>query len=343
MYATVEDVIRAGLGKLSLGELSLTKRALETASADVDSCVSRTEGSFRPHYATYYFPWPPHQTSATDTLWLDALGLISVQSITTNGSALTAGQYILEPTRYGPPFNRVRLAPSAAFSSADDNDRSIVITGLWGYTDVRELVGPLPLGINATTAVISLNDGSLVGIGDHLIIDDERLIVTGKTAVTYGNSLTPLTSSAAANVVAVAVGTDWHSGEIIMIDSETMIIVNVLGDNLVVKRAYQGSTLAAHDDNAPIYSERTLTVTRGAQGSIAAPHLASASIYRHVVPFDVSELAVASAMTTLLSGFSGYTREYGPEGVSTKLGSGIEQLRQRVIDNHGRKARSRVV
>jgi hypothetical protein len=111
-----------------------------------------------------------------------------------------------------------------------------------------------------------------------------------------------------------------------------------------VKRAWDGSTIAAHTAGATIYAPRTLTVTRGALGTTAAAHATSSTAYRWDPPGPVRQLVIAEALTDLLQGRSGYARTAGSgENERETSGRGLADLRQRVYVSHGRKARMRSV
>jgi hypothetical protein len=121
-----------------------------------------------------------------------------------------------------------------------------------------------------------------------------------------------------------------------------MLIEDIAGNNLTVRRAWDGSTIAAHSVGATVYAPRTLTVTRGALGTTAATHLTAASVYRWDAPGPVRQLCVAEALTDLLQGRSGYARTAGAgENEREATGRGLKDLRERVYVSHGRKARTR--
>ena len=74
------------------------------------------------------------------------------------------------------------------------------------------------------------------------------------------------------NVTISASGSGFNVGEVILVDSERMLIVDIAGNYLTVKRAWDGSVLAIHSTGADIYTLRLLTVTRGALGTTAGTH-----------------------------------------------------------------------
>ena len=185
-------------------------------------------------------------------------------------------------------------------------------------------------------------------------MDSERVIVTAKGWADSGqNTAGALTASMADTSVPVATGSAYAAGEVLLVDAERLLVVDVAGNTLVVKRAQDGSVLAAHSSGVDVYARRALTVTRGAQGTTAASHSSAATIARHVVPGDVRELTVASASASLLLGRSAYAKE-GNTGASgsnvasqsaksERIGAGIPDLRERVRANYGRQLRHRAV
>src|SRR5690606_1673515 len=112
-------------------------------------------------------------------------------------------------------------------------------------------------------------------------VDDERMIVVGKTMGDSGQQTTAaLGASLKEQAVPVASGAGFHPGEVILLDAEKMRIEEVAGNTLVVTRAWDGSTLAAHNVGAAVYLPRTLEVTRGVLGTTAAAHSSGATVHR---------------------------------------------------------------
>jgi hypothetical protein len=346
-YCTIEDVRDALESKASAYDERRIGQAIEAATKDVDDVTQQHDGHFRPITETRYFDWPPPQTAHRWRLWLDANALISVSVLTSGGVTITAADYFLEPQAYGPPYDRIELGrgTSAAFDYTNGTpQRAVAVTGLWGQGDYREVAGALDGAINDSVTTLTVTDGSKVGVGDHLAIGDERMIVTAKSWTDSGQDIgADLAASEAARAVTVSTGSEYTAGELLLVDSERLLILDVAGNNLTVQRAADGSVLAAHTTGAGVYARRGCTVERGARGSTAVSHLDAAAVERHLVPGDVRELTIASAVTSLLSGRAGYTREYGPQGSGTKLGIGLPDLRERVQGNYGRQCRTRVV
>jgi hypothetical protein len=145
--------------------------------------------------------------------------------------------------------------------------------------------------------------------------------------------------------VAVTDGTLFAIDEEIVIDAETMLITKIAGNNLVVKRAWDGSVLAAHTaPTADIYAPRTLVVERGAVGTTAATHSTAAAVTCWVPPSLVGRLARAEALVELGVESAGYAGSPGAgQAKRPPQGGTLEDLRCQVRDAHGRKARIGVV
>jgi hypothetical protein len=208
-------------------------------------------------------------------------------------------------------------------------------------------------GIGPSVATLVISDAAAVGVGQVLRIGTERLLVVDRAMTSTGQTLqTPMTAAKNSEIVAVTDGTAFSVGEVLLLDAERMRIVDIAGNNLIVTRSWDGSTLAAH--TAPtIYASRSLTVTRGALGTTASAIAQDAAIYRWNPPGPVRTLVIAEAVTTLLQESSGYARTTGVGTASrqvgggnvtkTEYGAGLDALRAQVYISHGRKARVRAV
>ena len=349
-YVTVEDVKTALDSKATARDTARVRRAIAAASADVDQVTQRGAGAFRPSIGARSFDWPPAQTTAPYRLWLDANPLISVTTLTAGGVTIPAADYYLEPYNYGPPYNSIQIdtSSSSAWASGDSSQRAITVTGLWGYADDRETVGTLTAGINASVTAITLSSGALVGIGDQLICGTERMEVTARTWVDTGvNTNDAMTASNAGVTLPLAAPSTVTAGEVVLVDSEKMLVTDVAAVATVI-RAWDGSTLAAHSSNADVYVDRGLTVTRAAAGSTAAAHNNGDTVTRHVVPPAVHALTVASALAQVLQEQAGYRTSGSTTGSTSKPaetapGADLGALRERVASLHGRQARTRVI
>ncbi|MGW3428885.1 hypothetical protein ACWDHW_13155 [Streptomyces melanosporofaciens] len=345
-YATREDVKDALDVKETARSNARVDRALEGASRAVEGLLHR---EFAPVIATRYFDWPNSQTARPWRLWLDDSELISVTTLTSGGVTIGPADYFLEPNRTGPPFRRVEidLGSNAAWGGGDTYQRDITVTGLWGYRDDETAAGTVvePLDASETSVDVDGAASALLGVGSVLRLDEERMLVTGRAQLDTGQDLGgDLTASAANTSVTVADGSQFATDEVILIDAERMRVEDIAGNQLVVKRAWDGSVLAAHTPGAGIFAARTLTVTRGALGTTAATHTSGTVVNRWDPPGPVRDLCIAEALTTLLQGQSGYARVVGSgENQREAAGKGLGDLRCSVYASHGRKARTRAV
>lgn len=321
-------------------------RAIESATLAVDGACTRT---FVPSVGTRYFPWPHDNYRTPWRLWLGQDELISVTSMTAGGDTIASTGYYLEPINQGPPYTSVEinLGSDYTFQSGDSYQRSIAITGTFGYDATETSVGSLSGNLAATagaTATITWTT-SRVGVGDLLHIDSERMVVSDKTMVSSGQTLqTSLTASTSNVAVVVTDGSGFAVGETLLLDSERMLIVDISGTTLTVKRAWDGTVLAAHTSGITIYGLTGVTLLRAQCGSTIAAHTSSTTIYRQVYPSQVRDLAVAYALTQLLQETSGYARVAGSGDNQREVsGRGLKALETNVIENYGRQLRLRSV
>lgn len=353
-YCTREAVQRA----LDYEETACTDeqvdRAIEAASDDVEGFLHRR---FYPQATTRFFDWPDGSYSRSWRLWLDANELISVTTLTTGGVTLTEGDdYFLRRSDDldEPPYNSVEinLAGNAAWGGGPSTQRDIAITGLYGHSANESTVGTLVGGVNVNALGIDLSDSGRVGVGDVLRVDAERMLVTGRGMVDTGGTLAGDLDDSDSNTLVPALNGTASAGEVILIDAERMLVVDVAGDNLVVKRAWDGSVLAIHTSGAMVYASRALVVERGVLGTTTTSHDNGATVARHVPPPLIRDLCVAIAIDQLLQETSGYARagavqDNSHNSISTSnirsskntLGSGIDALRERAYTAYGRKVR----
>ena len=347
-----EDVLRALDAPQTSRDYAQTDRAIATATRSVEGLLNRR---FYPETATRYFDWPSPNQGTSYRLWLDADELVSVTSITAGGVTLTPAQYYLEPANMGPPFNRVEinLGTSAAFGGGLTRQRNVAIVGVYGYDADTTPAGALASAISTTVATTcTVTDSSLVGVGAILLCESERMIVTGKANVTTAQtgSLTAVNSDQALNVTT---GSAYAVGEVLTLDQERVLVLDVTGNTLTVRRAWDGTTLAAHTA-ATIYAPRTLTVTRAALGSTAAAHSSATALTTAAVPSLVRSLTVAEAVLTLGREQAGYTstargKTLGASGDTGSQSAGnvtvtaIDDLRRAAVSAYGRTGRTYAV
>jgi len=348
-YATREEI----KAELDVKETARSNARIDRALADATEAVEGlTHRVFYPVQDTRKFDWPPRTGATPWILRLDANELISVTSLTSGSVTITSGNYLLRRAddKAEPPYTRieVNLGSNASFSGGSTYQQDIVVTGLFGYRNDETPTGITVEALDATETGIDVDavTSAAVGVGSLLRIDAERVIVTGRSMLDTGQTLggSGLTNINNSVIVAVQSGTAFAAGETILVDGERMRVDEIAGNTLIVTRAWDGSTIAAHSVGATIYAPRTLAVARGALGTTAATHLTAATVYRGDAPGSVRQLCVAEALTDLLQGRSGYARTAGSgENEREASGRGLKDLRDRVYTSHGRKARLRSV
>jgi hypothetical protein len=344
-YATREEVKRRLDSKATARDNDQVDDAIEQSSRDVERYMHRL---FYPFTGTRKFDWPNFQYARPWRLWLDQDEVVTVSELRSNGVVIAPSDYFLEPVNDGPPFNRIDLniGSSATFGGGSTHQQSIEMDGVFaGCALVERSVGALGTAIADTTSTtITVSDGR-IGVGHLLRVDSERMNVIDRAAVDTGVTIsTDLAARANATLVDTGDGSVFAAGEVITINAERMLIEDVAGDSLVVRRAWDGSVLADHTATDPIFASRLLTVERGAVGTTPAAHLLAAPVRKHIVPGPVHTLTIAQAMSTLLQETSGYTIRTGVGDRAVPVTtSPLKALWEQTYDTHGRKVRIRGV
>lgn len=353
-YCTRESVQDAFDVREAAHRSTQIDNAIRSASDDVDAWLKRHKHGLAPTDATRYFSWPTGDYSPAWRIWLDENELITATTVTAGGVAIPSTDYFLEPVNSGPPFTYIEidLTSSASFTNSGTYQRAVTIVGTWGINNDQKPGGTLTAAISSTTATTAdVSDSSLVGVGSVMLVDSERMLVTGKSAIdstqNLASSMDELDSD---RTVDVTDGTQFHVGELILIGSERMRIVDIAGNNLTVFRAYDGSALASHSASADVYVYRRLTVERGALGTTAATHLINSTVTTWEVPDLVEDLTRATAITTLEQEWSAYgARVYSDEaerdssGTEVVSGRGLTDVRRACVRRYGRKFRKAAI
>lgn len=314
---------------------------IESASAEIET---QTYRRFIPYTAAKSYPWPQRDALRSYVLHLDE-DLLSVSSLTRDGTDVTdiaAADYFLEPVN-SPPYQKIEidLSSSAYFGAKDTHQRAIVVTGSWGYSGATKAAGTVASGLAADAAATSCvcSDGSLIDVGDTLLIGTEQLFVSERATVdTTANLNDTLTANLSDTGVTVTDGTQVKAGEVILIESERMLVESVSGNVLTVIRGYDGSTLAAHSGALDVYAYRTLTVVRGVNGTTAAVHANSTAIAKYAPEADIVLLCKALAIGMYEQGRSGWTGQLGGgEAAIEGRMSNLRNLREDVVRRYRRK------
>ena len=299
-YATVEQLQGAADYKPTAYETTRLRRILNAASRRIDLRLHR---HFYPltEAVTYTRPVLAKPRTSTSTGFFLNRDLISVSAVTVDTVAQTVGDIELWPTHHGPPYSWLGVTGSA-----------IVVTGDWGFSNDTTPAGALAEALDASETGVNVTDSSAAGIGDLIIIESERMIVTAKTQLDIAQNIQGnLLKDSSDVTVAVEDGTAVFPGESLLVNAEEMLVLAVSSNNATVKRAWNGSVLAAHTSGDDIFAPRTLTVERAAAGSTAATHADTTAITRNVPPEAITDLCIAEAINTYEQETAGYAREVG--------------------------------
>jgi hypothetical protein len=332
-------------------------RSIRGATESIEGNMCRV---FYPTVVTIFKDWPNEQYARPWRVYLDAQELISVAQITSGSTVLNNpsspsaldGDYFLGPThndgRTVPPYTFIEMnvGTSKSFTSGTSTwQRSIRIDGVAGYRNDEAPAGLLNGAIVSTSATtFNVTDSSVIGVGSLVRIDTERMLVTARSMLSTGQTLqTPVDASVATVIIAVTDSTKYAIDETILLDAERMQIIDIAGNNLIVKRGTDGTVLATHTGST-IYAPRTLTVTRAALGTTAATHVDTAPIVTWQPPPLINDLAIAESINGTMQESAGYARTVGSgDNVRNASGAGLAALWTKAMSAHARQARTRTV
>jgi hypothetical protein len=346
-YCTRESV-KAALDSAETAQANAdVDDAIAATARNIDRDLCRRPLGFYPTLATRTFDWPNELQRGVESwrLWLDDKTLIELTGATSGGVAIIPAQVLLRPDT-GPPFTSIELdrATNAAFGGRSTRQRNIALTGLWGWTNAERPGGALAEALDDSETAVDITATAAIGVGSLIRVGTERMIVTDRRMLSTGQTLqAPLTAQANATTVAVADGSAFAPREVLLVDGEKLRVDDITGNTLIVKRAWDGTALAAHTGST-IYAPRTLTVARGACGTTATEHDPAAPIAVWQPPTPLQQLNRAEAVADLLQSRSGYARVIGSgEHQREASGRGIDKLRAQVRIGFGRRGRHRAV
>jgi hypothetical protein len=342
-YANLEDVKSA----LDVLETSRSEpqiiRNLRSASDNVEGMLKRR---FYPEIETRFFDWPTRQYNRPWRLWLSGNEIISVSELVAGGVIIDSADFFLrnDDGDSKPPFDQIEidLDSNAIFQSGNTHQRAISVTGLYGYDDESEPVGTLSGNINDTVTTIDVSDGSLISVGDLVRVDSERLVTTARSFVDSNVNVGGLPGGWAVtqDFVAVSNGSLLNIGEVIRVDSERLLITGisgVSGNNLSVKRGWDGTAISNHTAPTDIFVSRRFTVKRAALGTTADSHTDATALDKYSVPPLIRDLTIGEAMVTLLQQRTGMARTIGSADAEKETrGIGLEDLRKQAKHAYGR-------
>ena len=366
-YCNLDDVKRAlDIEGITATSDSRIVRALMTVADTIEGQMHRV---FYPLDKSRFFDWPNYSYAAPWEVWFDQWDCVALTALESpRGTALALNKLFLEPIERKPgfPFESMQLdrSSSAAWGVGPTPQHSIYATGTWGFGADTDPAGTLTASIGTSDATISVSDSSLSGVGDVLVLDPgtasapfptfigtagavgaptgERVLVTARAAITTGltQSGSGCTSASSEDSALQTTGSgSLNPGEVIILDQERMLVQEVISGIATVKRAWDGTYLAAHS-NATVNAYRQLSVLRGQLGTAAASHSNGATSARHRVPSLIRDLSIAECLNQVLQEGSGYARTVGSgETAMAAPGMGLAEKWDEARATYGRKAR----
>jgi hypothetical protein len=375
-YANRTEIQRSIDFKEGLDSNSAIDRANQTASENIDAQAKRV---FFPSDDTRYFDWPNAggagggQYSEPWRLWLDDNDLVVPTAIVTGGTTIPLNQVFAEPVnnpqKLKPYYTYIELdrSSTAAFGgNSQTPQHSIYITATWGYGADADAAGTLAANVGSSDTSVTTSNGALIGPGDLMILGygrgsapypsaagyagsiapytGERILVTDVAAVTTGltQSGSGVTTASSSDQALTWTGSGaLNAGEVIVLDQEDMLVEQIVGSVATVRRAWNGTTLAAHS-GATINAFRQFTVVRAQLGTSATSYSSGANVYRHRVPPLVRDLAIAEAANQVLQEGSGYARTVG-SGEASHPAPGVALIDKwdEMTARHGRAGKAR--
>lgn len=340
-YTTRERVVSAIDIGMPMSDRLRIDEAIEGSARAIENTYNRR---FYPELRTLGLDWPSRTFGRSWRVWLPPWDEFqSVTTLTSGGTEISSDDYILYP-RNGPPYNRVEvnIGTSAAFSSGSSPQNSLQIYGLGGWSDNNPSAGSTASSLTSSTTSVDVTDSSRIGVGTVLKISSERMVVTDRSWLTTGQTGS-LTASKASVTLAVSDGTTFFKNEILLLDSEYVYVNDIVGNNLIVRRAIYGSVLADHSGST-IYAPRRLTVRRAVLGTTASSHSSPATVLRWEPPRLAESLNVAEAVALFLAENSGYARTVGSGESERELrGNSLTDLRLQADQVYGRHIAHRAV
>lgn len=340
-YTTVEKVMRAADIKASAYLTTEIGEAIASSSIAVDKLVNLGDefrAAFAPWTGSIVFDWPGVNNGNAYRFWLNQFRLNSISSVVSAGDALTSIAYGWPS--YGPPYSAIDIDHAGGDSldfTSGIGQRSLTIAGQWGVLGEDRSRSWWTLGASASESTTTWRIDAPIGIGSIVLVGSERAIVTARSWVDSGQNSSALTANVSGQSITVSDGSAFLAGEEILIEAERMLIQDVAGNTLIVKRASSGSVLAAHSNGVDIYWQRSCTVERGALGTTAAAHSDGAAVSIYSPPSLVEQLTIAYAIDRRAQESAGYARTIG-QGESERQVSarGIADLEKRVMAAYGR-------
>jgi hypothetical protein len=358
--------------KTGVDAIAALDRALQSAADNIDAQLHRR---FYPVDATVLFDWPNYQYAYPWRVWFNQYDLTVMTALTTGGVSVPLNQVFLRPQNNamnGRPwytnFELDRSGSATLGGASATPQNAVAVAGTWGYGADADQVATLAAGAGSSDSTVTLSDGSKCGPGDLIVLGygrgtapfpsdtaghagalapytGERMLVYDVSAVATGlTQASGLTTASDSDVTLTTTGSGaLNAGEVIVLDSERMLVEQVVSGVASVRRAWDGTVIAAHS-GAAVNALRLMSVLRNQYGTPGTTYLSGAAVFRHRVPPLVHDLAVAESVNRILQEGSGYARTVGGgESAAPAPGIALTELWDEAVTAHGRKARIRVI
>ncbi len=310
----MSDLIAYCTREMVQQELNFSATARLTAR--VDRAIRAGAEEIHRTLHRYFYPTLDTRTfdvPAGSTLWLNDDELAGLPTaITTAGQEMTTADYILRPS--SPPYRWIDINTSGSryWTAGATSQNAISITGPFGGWSSAYAADTLASSITVSATAVDLQGSESVGVGDLLLIDDERMVITDRTMIDTGVTLSAdIAASKSASLLTVSDSDGIEVGEMLQVGSEKMFVETILGTDLVVTRAEAGTGLSTHSSGAAIYAPRRLTVVRAVAGTTAATHSSGAQVWRNSPPELVRVANLALAIAELGQSSAAYTSTSG--------------------------------
>lgn len=313
-------------------------RLIEAMDEGKDAVASLCQRSVEPTIQTVTFAWPQDMTQDARMLHLGRHQLISITAVIDgDGSTLDNADLRLikeGSADDGPPYSAIMNANGWTSNSLFPNV-SIRVLGLYGDKLDERLVTTTASDLSST--VVDVTDSSRIDVGSVIRIATERLVVTSKGWLNSG-STAPVTLDAEehSDRFTVTSGGAFHIGEAITIESEEMLITKIIGNQLIVTRATNGSGIAAHTAVTAVFVDRRLAVERAVLGTAAVDTPAGADVLLHQFPALLRQLHKAEVLNIIQQDAAAYgSRSGSGQGEIPLAERALERLRERVKQAYG--------
>ena len=181
----------------------------------------------------------------TDTKRFDGNGdidlvvppLISITSISDDGTSLSTSDYLLYPRNGwfdGKPFTRIRIDPDSTLRGVWTWEEDIVvIAGKWGLWEETEEISSVSSQTDSSNNLV-VGDASSLAPGMVVLIDSEQEYIRATGAATDSTANLSEDVDITETEITISDGTAVNIGEIVVVDTEQLLILDIIGNVLVV-------------------------------------------------------------------------------------------------------------